>query len=122
DGFTEDRVFLLTLDPNQRDQYYNQRLAAKLEADKAEADRKAEEERQAAEARENEKLNNRVQIMLELGFKRGEGAYVLQAIDGNVIVTPDQVKDYEEAEFFKFADKWRSLAGAFKAAELKAAE
>lgn len=57
DGIEVSDDHLLALDPNGRDAYYNERLGAKLEADKAAADaRQAEED--AARAAEQKKLDD----------------------------------------------------------------
>lgn len=79
---------LLALDPNGRTEYYNSRLSAKLEADKAAADalraeedakRAAEDKRQADERErienekkriQDEKTNSRIQSLLMLGYRR----------------------------------------------------
>jgi colicin import membrane protein len=92
DGVEVSDEELLALDPNGRDAYYNGRLSAKLEADKAAADalraeedaRRAEEDRKRQEEKdaierdrkavEERAMNLRIQSLLELGLKfNGEG-------------------------------------------------
>jgi hypothetical protein len=133
DGIHAETSFLLSLDPNQRDQYYNERLAAKNEADRAAlaAEREAAEaKRQEEEAAANAKIEAdrkalitaRREIMLQIGFKPFDSGLALETIDG-IISFPDfGIHDMSEAQFATESSKWHSLAEAKKAADLAATE
>lgn len=95
--------YLLTLDPNQRDVYYNARLGAKLESDREEADKKRVEEDAVREAEakkiqeekdaiENEKkslyekkFNFRMQQLLEMGLRFNGEAYIKDDINVSIV-------------------------------------
>lgn len=142
---------LLQLDPNGRDQYYNERLQAKLQKDKEEADaRRAEEEakkeaeakkleeEKAAIEREKEKLvlekkNNRIQKLLSIGFRDEGNMYVYDEslkTEKAVVLDPERFPD---ADFNKYVDdcvnyisidnkKKEKEAEERRQAEIKAAE
>lgn len=138
---------LLEFDPNQRDAYYNQRLGAHLQAQKAEADAKAdkEAEEKAAEQRKideekaaierekenlaTEKLNGRIQRLLILGFKDVGNSYMFE----ECTIAKDSLKTLDNDAFDNFMngaieyvenvkETAAAAAEAQKAADIKAAE
>ena len=120
-AITED--FLLTLDPNQRDQFYNERLAAKNEADRAAI---AEEKRQAEEEKAialQSLITARREIMFEVGFVRSDNGITLYTIDnGQINATDEQIYAMSESDFAKQSDLWRKSVEAKKAADIKATQ
>lgn len=114
--------FLLSLDPNQRDQYYTSRLQTKLEADKAAAEEKAAAEAAAKQAEADKVLNNRIEIMLEIGFKRTANGLQLETLEGMIDVSRETIALYTESVFIEGTNQWRKYADAKKAADLKATE
>lgn len=142
---------LLALDPNERDAYYNQRLGAHLEAQKAaaaekeaaEAAAKAEEQKKIDEAKaeierekekiQTEKVNARIQRLLSAGFRDEGTAY---RYDEKLSIEKFAVSNFESTtdEFFNDymnraiayieADKKvkEEKAEEEKKAEIKAAE
>jgi hypothetical protein len=135
DGIEADDEFLLSLDPNQRDSYYVQRLTAKVEADaaaiKAQQEQEAaakEQARLAAEAAEaqarKDKIAARREILIEIGFKpilNREGLYLI-TIDGTIEVGDQMIFEMTESIFATESNKWRQLADAKKAADLAKAQ
>lgn len=122
DDVVADDDFLLSLDPNQRDQYYNERLQTKLQADQAAAE-EAKRQEEAAKNEERQKLiTARREIMLEIGFKPDMTGLILDTIDGTIGVSDDQIHAFTESEFATESTKWRQLADAKKAADIKATE
>ncbi len=117
-----DDDFLLSLDPNQRDQYYTSRLQAKLEADKAAIEAQAAAELAAKQAEAEKVLNNRIEIMLEIGFKRTGTGLQLETLEGMIDVSRETVAAYTESVFIEGTNQWRKYADAKKAADIKAAE
>lgn len=127
---------LLALNPNERDAYYNERLGAKLEADrlaKEEADRieaeaKAAEEaklaeekaKQEAEARrlEQEKANLRYQRIQALGM-RDTG---LSLVYGSYSVKKLEVSEMSDTDFEKLILQLQEDINQLKESEAKAAE
>lgn len=132
--------FLLSLDPNQRDQFYNERLAAKNEADRAalaaereaaEAKKQAEEaevqrqkeaEEQKAQQAKKDLIAARREIMLEIGFYRTGDEVTLDTIDGALTVTYENLAAISEAEFASSIQQYNKLAEAKKAADLQKAQ
>ena len=143
---------LLEFDPNQRDQYYNERLGAHLEAVKAANEAKAAEEAAAKEAeqkkiddekaaieREKEqlrkdKINARLQQLFAAGFAEThvENGCVY-SYDTELHIDSQKVEECSDEDFNKFvaaskayieADKKKKAeeAEAVKQAEIKAAE
>lgn len=110
DNFAISDDELLEFDPNQRDAYYNQRLGAHLQAQKAEADerdRLANEEQQRLqlekESLEKERFNNRVRRLLTVGFKE-IGAKIVFG-DNDIVVEPDFIKVLGDTEFEKLYER-----------------
>lgn len=122
DGIVAEEAFLLSLDPNQRDHYYNERLSAKNEADRA----ALEAEKQQAEAAKREEqqkvISARREIMLEIGFYRTGDELSIDLIDGTMTITYENLVTIPESQFVNEVERWRKLAEAKKAADIKATE
>ena len=135
DGVEVDDAFLLSLDPNGRDAYYNERLGAKLEADRVAADAKRAEE-DAARAAEDKRLqderekieaekrlaaershNLRVQRMLAIGFRKVGSAFQYDQIS----VLEAEIVGIDDEAFNKLVDE-SSDAIQKLASELRARE
>lgn len=134
--------FLLSLDPNQRDVYYNERLGAHLEAkriaaeekEKAEAEAKAAEQKkldeQKAEAERKIKeaelavYNSRVQQLLSIGMVKatqGEfsGHYIYQH---HASVSIENISNLENEEWNKLFNETEQFIQTVKKEEEKKAE
>jgi hypothetical protein len=127
DGIEADQEFLLSLDPNQRDAYYVQRLTTKVEADAAAIKAQQEAAEAAKNAERTRLISTRREILIETGFKNpgfqnGVVLLRLETTEANVDVTDDQLATMTESEFAEKADFWRKLAEAKKAADLAATE
>ena len=119
DSIEADEAFLLSLDPNQRDQYYTERLRTKLEADKAAMERKAEEEARVEEDKKAALLSTRREIMLQIGFITvSDGLF----LSDEVVFRNYDIASFSESDFAKFTDIWRKQADEKKNADIKAAE
>lgn len=118
--------YLLTLDPNQRDVYYNARLGAHLQAQKAAADAKAEAEAREAEDKKAAILSTRREIMLEIGFITiADGLFFSEEVKFHNY----EIAAFSEVEFAQNINAWRKFAEdreaaaeAQKQADIKAAE
>lgn len=122
DNVEVEEDFLLSLDPNQRDQYYTSRLQAHLEAKKAADEAKAAEEEAAKKAEAEKVLNTRIEIMLEIGFKRSGEDLLLETLEGPIAVSRETIGLYTESVFIEGTNQWRKYADAKSAADVKAAE
>jgi len=122
DGIVAEQDFLLSLDPNQRDQYYNERLSAKLEADRTAAEEAKRQEEEAKRAEQQKLITARREIMFEIGFRSDMTGLILDTVDGTIGVTDNVIHAFTESEFATESVKWRNLAEAKKAADIKATE
>lgn len=122
DGIVADEAFLLSLDPNQRDAYYVQRLTAKVEADAAAMRAEDEARKQAAEAEAQKILNKRREILLEAGFKSDMTGLFFDADDATITVSNEDLARMTESEFLEKIEFWRKIIEAKKAADLEKAK
>jgi hypothetical protein len=108
---------LLKLDPPARDVYYNQRLGAKLTADKVALDAQKAAQDAAAQKLEDEKklaqeriFNARVNAILQLGFKDNGTNF---SFNDSMIVSREQLELLQDGAF----NGWLEEVKAFVSAE-----
>jgi hypothetical protein len=104
---------LLKLDPPSRDVYYNQRLGAKLAADKAALDAQKAQQEAAAQKLEDEKklaeeraYNTRVNAILQLGFKDAGANF---AFSDSMVVSKEQLQLLEDGAFNAWLDEVKAF-------------
>lgn len=122
DGIEAEQDFLLSLDPNQRDQYYNERLAAKNESDRAAIEAEKQQAEAAKRAEQEKVIAKRREILIEAGFATDVNGLSFDTNEAVITITNDDIAKMTESEFLEKADFWRKIIEAKKADDIKATE